>query len=139
MASGHENDARVIELAPRDVASRYPEQGILTTTNHFQHEAMAVHQDGWVIPSSVDRCQRMQTLCSNGGCDADLAGSFLRDTLSLAADQNVWSCLENPGTIYSTVTEPATGRLWIRVNDRPEREFSELVGSWAARPVAVAG
>jgi hypothetical protein len=138
VASGRENDARVFELAPRDVAVRQAVDGILTTTNHFQHDTMAEHQNGWVIPNSLDRYQRLQTLCSSSGCGIDEAESFLRDTVSLAADENVWSCLENPGTIYSTVAEPVRGRLWVRVNDQPERSFSEISGSWVAQPVAAA-
>jgi hypothetical protein len=52
----------------------------------------------------------------------------------LAEDGDPWSCLQNPGTIYSSVAEPARGRLWLRVNDLPEREFVELTADWAARP-----
>ena len=131
VASGPLNEARVFELSPRDVHARQPRDGSITTTNHFNHEVMAAHQDGWVLPNSVDRYARLSALCANGAGGPTEASAYLRDTLSLAPDQDVWSRLENPGTIYSTLAEPSTGRLWVRVNDRAEREFTELRASWA--------
>jgi hypothetical protein len=137
LASGPEDDARVFELSPRSVAARRPQRGVLTTTNHFVHEAMVPSQNGWILPSSVERFSRLTDLCGAGACTPQQATAFLRDTLSLAPDGNLWSCLENPGTIYSTVAEPASGRLWLRANDRPDRQFVELTASWARQPATV--
>lgn len=138
LASGGEDDARVFELSPRVVAVRSPRDGFLATTNHFVHQSAVPGQAGWVVPSSIDRLSRLGTLCESNGCGPEHARGFLRDKLSLAPDGNTWSCLENPGTIYSTVTEPATGRLWLRANDRPDREFVQLTASWAERTAQVA-
>lgn len=138
VASATEDDGRVFELSPYGVAARRPRQGALVTTNHFEHEQMAPDQTGWVIPSSLDRCARLRALCEEGAISPGRAAALLRDTHSLALDGNAWSCLENPGTIYSSVAEPASGRLWVRVNDCPEREFVELSASWAEQRAAVA-
>jgi hypothetical protein len=137
VASAQEDDARVFELSPRFVATRGPIDGVLTTTNHFVHEAMAAHQNGWVAPSSIDRHTRLTDLCASGSCTPEQATGFLRDTQTLASDGSLWSCLENPGTIYSTLAEPGSGRFWLRTNDRPDRHFVELTASWAPRPSAV--
>jgi hypothetical protein len=134
IASGVEQDARVFELSRRLVAVRSPHNGFLVTTNHFVHESAIPGQNGWVVPASVDRLNRLESLCGTKDCGPEQARDFLRDTYSLAPDGNTWSCLENPGTIYSTVAEPASGRLWLRVNDRPERDFVELTLG-ALRPV----
>lgn len=133
LASAPEDDARVVELSPHGVARRPAHDGLVVATNHFVDAALAAHQNGWVIPSSQDRYARLERLCSAETVDHAAATCFLRDTLSLAPDGSLWSCLENPGTIYSTIAEPASGRLWLRVNDAPEREFVELSASWARR------
>lgn len=138
VASAAEDAARVFELAPRRVAVRRPREGVLMTTNHFQHEAMAPHQGGWVVQSSVDRCTQLGALCEPRAMTPMGAAAILRDTGRLTAEDGGWGCLENPGTIYSSVAEPASGRLWVRVNDRPERQFVELTTSWAARGTPVA-
>lgn len=131
VADGPADEARVFELSPHVVVGRSPRDGILTTTNHFLHEAATARQNGYVVASSLNRCARLGELCTAEACTPEQAGAFLRDSLSLAPDGDVWSCLENPGTIYSTVAEPASGRLWVRVNDRPDRAFVELRAGWA--------
>jgi hypothetical protein len=138
IGSAREDDARVFEITPRMVAERRPTDGYLATTNHFVHRAMAAEQEGWQIPSSLDRHSRLDQLCGGEPPTEAQAQAFLRDTLSLAADGGHWSCLENPGTIFSSVAEPASGRLWLRVNDRPEREFAELSPAWASSTAGVA-
>jgi hypothetical protein len=139
VASGEDDDARVFELSPHGVAARSPVKGTLRATNHFVDETAAVHQNGWVFPASIHRYDRLQELCEADGCNPGRAGRVLRDTLSLSPDGNTWSCLANPGTIYSTVAEPATGRFWLRAADRPDRDFVELQPTWASRntPAAV--
>lgn len=136
LSSGPANDARVYELSPGRVGVRTPKNGSLAATNHFGHEWMISRQNGWVAPSSVNRQIRLENLCLEDNCSFEQAAAFLRDTLS-EADGDLWSCLENPGTVYSTVAEPASGRLWLRVNDRPGRDFVALSASWATQAVAV--
>jgi hypothetical protein len=137
VASAAEDDARVFELSPRYVAARRPRDGVIVTTNHFEHEEMVPRQGGWVVQNSLDRCARLSTLCADGTAGPERAAQFLRDTQSLGEDGSEWSCLENPGTIYSSLAEPASGRIWLRVNDQPEREFIELAASWATARLAV--
>ena len=137
VASAGEDDARVFELSPHHVAVRRPADGTLVTTNHFVHEEMAPRQNGWVVPSSVDRCSRLGALCDDHAVTPQRAAAFLRDTLSQAPDGNTWSCIENPGTIFSSVAEPASGRLWVRVNDHPKRTFVELAANWAEQRTPV--
>ena len=139
VASAAEDDARVFEISPHGVATRRPLDGRISTTNHFLHDEMTPHQEGWVFPSSVDRHARLQVLCASSQHGPPEAGALLLDTFSLAANSDPWSCLQNPGTIYSTVAEPATGRIWLRVNDRPDRDFVEIAASWASQPATVNG
>jgi hypothetical protein len=131
IGSAAEDDARVFEISPRMVAERRPTDGYLATTNHFVHPAMAAQQQGYVVPNSLDRQARLDQLCAAGPPTAAQARAFLRDTTSLSPDAGLWGCLENPGTIFSSVAEPASGRLWLRVNNRPERDFAELTPAWA--------
>jgi hypothetical protein len=139
VASAPEDDARAFELSPHGVVSRRPQDGVLTATNHFVHEQMAARQNGWVVPNSLNRYRRLAALCGGEACGPEQAASFLRDSISLAEDGDPWSGLENPGTIYSTVAEPASGRLWLRTNDQPERQFIELTAPWAGRPLLATG
>jgi isopenicillin-N N-acyltransferase like protein len=136
VASGPQDDARVFELSPHQVTAREPRHGAIVTTNHFMHPAMVERQTGWVVPSSVNRYSRLTDLCGADGCRPEDAAAYLRDTGTVDPETDAWSCLANPGTIYSSVAEPASGRLWLRPNDRPEREFVELTASWANRRVA---
>ena len=64
----------------------------------------------------------------------------LRETVSLAEDGGVWSCLENPGTVYSTVAEPlggpplGTGQRPARPPlDRARASLGRGAGAWSAR------
>ena len=43
-----------------------------------------------------------------------------------AGVDNAWDCLNNPGTIYSSIAEPARSTLWIRAFDQPDRQWIEL-------------
>ena len=138
VASAAHDDARVFELSPRMVATRRPNDGYLTTTNHFAHPAMAAQQEGWVVPNSLDRRARLEQLCCGQAPTEEQARAFLRDTNGLAPDAGLWSCLENPGTIYSSVAEPATGQLWLRVNDHSARPFVQLTPAWASAEARVA-
>jgi hypothetical protein len=138
VACGRDDDARVFELAPNFVFRRKPHQGVLITTNHYAHEHAVPHQQGWVTQGSIDRQLRLEDLCRAGIHSPRQAADFLRDTHSLHPDGDRWSCIENPGTVYSSVTEPSTGRYWVRANDRPERDFIPLEASWAARSAEAA-
>jgi len=133
LASGPEDDARVFELSPHDVQARAPRDGVLTTTNHFVHESMAARQNGWVVPNSLNRFARLDALCGAARFNPELAAAVLRDSESPADEGDPWSCLENPGTIYSSVAEPSSGRLWLRTNDQPDRPFVELTASWSTQ------
>jgi hypothetical protein len=137
VASGREQQARLFELSPHRVEVRYPRDDVLVTTNHFIHDSMMPFQNGWVAQSSVDRHTRLGSLCAARSVDWRGAAEFLRDTVSLAEDGGLWSCLENPGTIYSSVVEPLGGQLWVRVNDLPDRPWVGLEPSWSQAPAAV--
>jgi hypothetical protein len=133
VASGRDDDARVFELAPGFVYRRRPHQGVLVTTNHYAHEHAVPHQQGWVTQGSIDRHARLEELCRAGVHTAQQATEFLRDTHSADPEGDHWNCIENPGTVYSSVAEPSTGRFWLRANDRPDRDFVALEASWATR------
>ena len=39
---------------------------------------------------------------------------------------DVWDCLNNPGTIYSSVADPTALKLWVRTHDRTDRTWVAL-------------
>jgi hypothetical protein len=112
---------------------------VVVATNHFQHPAMAELQTGWVVPSSENRLMRLRELFGTGAHGVSDARSALVDLCPPAGASDVWDCLSNPGTIYSSTAEPASLRLAVRANDRPDRFWVELDLSdalGAARPAA---
>jgi hypothetical protein len=138
MAAGATNDARRFELSMDRVAAAPPRDGLVLATNHFQHPAMAELQTGWVIPNSLHRLARLGELLGSGGHGIEAAQTVLTDICPPAGVEDAWDCLNNPGTIYSSVAEPARSRLWVRAYDRPDRQWIELDLSeaFAARRVA---
>lgn len=130
VASGPEDDARLFEFTMERVAALPPRDGVILTTNHFQHPALAELQDGWVMPNSRVRLARLAQLFAAepaprrlGIADAEAA---LADVCPAAAAESGWDCLQNPGTIYSTVADPARLALRVRANDHPDRPFVHL-------------
>lgn len=129
VASGAEADARLFEFTMDRIAVTRPRDGVVLTTNHFQHPAMAELQVGWVIPNSEFRLTRLAQIFADPPTrrlsvgDAEAA---LTDVCPVDGAQSSWDCLQNPGTIYSTLADPARLSLRLRVNDRADRSFVEL-------------
>jgi hypothetical protein len=138
MAAGATNDARRFELSMDRVAAAPPLDGLVIATNHFQHPAMAELQIGWVIPNSLHRLARLGELLGSGGHGVEAAQAALTDVCPPAGVEDAWDCLNNPGTIYSSVAEPARSRLWVRAYDRPDRQWIKLdfAEAFAARRAA---
>lgn len=139
VASGPANDARHFELTTARVVTRQASEGLIATTNHFQHAEMRAAQEGWVVPSSENRLSRLHELFMGGTHGISEARTALVDNCPPSGASDIWDCLSNPGTIYSSVTDPAALQLWVRANDRPDRDWVELdlaepLG--AARPAA---
>ena len=127
VASGSEGDARLFEFTVDRLAVMPPRDGLVLATNHFQDPAMAELQaGGWVIPNSVYRLDRLAQLFANGRFALADAQAALTDVCPLDDAEQWWDCLQNPGTIYSTVADPARLRLWVRTHDGAERDFVEL-------------
>jgi hypothetical protein len=139
VASGPASDARGFELTMSRVRTVRPINGLVAATNHFQHPAMAELQAGWVIPSSENRLARLRELFGAGRHGVAEAQAALVDLCPPAGASDVWDCLNNPGTVYSSIADPAGLRLWVRAHDRPDRTWVELDLSSelrAARPAA---
>jgi hypothetical protein len=102
------------------------QDGLVAATNHFQHPAMAELQVGWVVPSSENRLARLRELFGSGRHDVAEAQAALVDLCPPAGASDVWDCLNNPGTIYSSIAEPTSQTLWVRANDRPDRSWVKL-------------
>jgi hypothetical protein len=137
--SGPANDARGFELSMDAVHTIRPVDGLVAATNHFQHPAMVARQTGWVVPSSEHRLARVRELLGAGAHTVSEARAALVDLCPPAGASDVWDCLSNPGTIYSSIVEPARLALAVRANDRPDRTWVELDLSdvlGAARPAA---
>jgi hypothetical protein len=128
MASAAERDARAVELTPGHVSTWAPRDGALAVTNHFQDPALGEPQEraGWVFPNSISRLERLHELLPETPPTLSAAQSVLSDATPVRSDLGEWDCLVNPGTIYSTVFDPARLRLSIRVFDRPDRGFETV-------------
>jgi len=126
VASGPANDARRFEFTMERVQAAPPVDGLVVATNHFQQPAMTPLQTGWVMPSSEHRLLRLRELFGSGRHGIAEAQSALIDRCPPAGAADVWDCLSNPGTIYSSITEPAAARLWVRAHDRPDRSWLSL-------------
>lgn len=138
LADGRTGGARRVEFTMDRVAARPPADGLVAVTNHFQAPEMAAVQDGYVVPSSVHRLERLQELFGRGRYGLAEAQAALLDRCP-KGDCEPWSQVSNPGTIYSTVADPARLVLWVRVHDRPDRDWVELdlaEALGAARPAA---
>jgi hypothetical protein len=126
IASGPAASARSFEFTMRRVRTVPAVNGLLAATNHFQHPDMAELQTGWVVPSSENRLARIRDLFGGGRHGIADAQAALTDRCPPDGGDDVWDCLSNPGTIYSSITDPAALRLWLRAYDRPERGWVEL-------------
>jgi hypothetical protein len=126
VASASEGDARLFEFSMQQVRAMPARDGRLFATNHFQHPDMAASQGGWTVPSSENRLARLREWFSDGNHDIRQAQEALTDTCPPAGAIEVWDCLENPGTVYSSIADPAARMLWVRANDRADREWVEL-------------
>lgn len=139
VASGREHDVRLFEFTTDRLCATRPTDGLVLATNHFQHPAMLDLQTGWVASSSENRLGRLRELFESGSYGISEAQAALVDLCPPAGASEVWDCLHNPGTVYSSVVDPATLRLWVRAFDRPDRswvtlDLAEPLG--AARPAA---
>ncbi len=133
VASASECDGRLFEFTPRRFAAIRPRNGLVRATNHFQHPWLAEEQVGWVVPSSESRVRRLGELfgdapygAADGPFGVEEARSALVDTCRIDGAESDWDCLQNPGTIYGTVAEPARLALSVRAHDRPDRDWVEL-------------
>jgi hypothetical protein len=126
VASGRENDARLFEFTMGRLCATRPTAGLVASTNHFQHPAMLDLQTGWVVASSEHRLERLRELFGRGSHGIAGAQAALVDLCPPAGASDVWDCLQNPGTIYSSVADPAALRLWVRAFDRPDRTWVAL-------------
>jgi hypothetical protein len=138
-ASGPANEARGFEFTMSRVRTVPSVDGLLVATNHFQHPEMAEQQIGWVVPSSENRLRRMREIFGGGRHNISDAQAALVDLCPPAGAADVWDCLSNPGTIYSSIADLAALMLWVRAFDRPDRgwvtlDLAEALG--AARPAA---
>jgi hypothetical protein len=130
-----DRDARVFELTSRQIVSRAPAAGVVATTNHFQSPALVADQHSLVSNSSGLRLARVEELLDEECLDVERAQAILADQRCLDPEQCIWARLLNAGTIYSTVFEPAAGRMWVRAGDHDDRRF-EPIGIPGARPIA---
>jgi hypothetical protein len=126
VASAAERDARVYELDSRRLATRGPMAGTIATTNHFQTPLLAGDQKGLMTVSSEPRLARVEEMLRDRPVDVSRAMGILSDDRCLSPTECLWSRLLNAGTIYSTVFEPADGRIWVRAGDHDRRRFEAL-------------
>jgi hypothetical protein len=124
-ASGPADDARLIELTMGRVRAIPACDGLVAATNHFQHPSMVELQTGWVVPSSESRLARLHELFGAGRHGIAEAQAALVDACPPTGGE-VWDCLDNPGTIYSSIVDPTRLALWVRAHDRPDRTWVEL-------------
>jgi isopenicillin-N N-acyltransferase like protein len=127
VSSGSSGDARLFEFTMERLAALRPRDGVILATNHFQHPAMVELQEGcWIAPNSGFRLTRLQEIFAEGRFDAGDAQAALTDACPADPGEQSWDCIQNPGTVYSTVADPARFMLWVRVHDGANRPFVEL-------------
>jgi hypothetical protein len=126
VVSGADRDARVFEFTARQLAERATRRGVVATTNHFQAPPLQREQVGLVADRSLHRARRLEALLASETVDVEGAAAVLSDDFCLDESESAWARLYNSGTVYSTVFEPAAGRLWLRTTDRPGRDFVPL-------------
>ena len=126
LASGPEDDARRFEFTMDRLAVARPRDGLVLATNHFQDPWLAELQVGWVVPNSEFRLARLAELFAHGRFGLDDAQAALIDTGCVEGAATEWDCLQNPGTIYSTIADPSRLLLWVRTHDGVDRPFVEL-------------
>lgn len=126
VASGPARSARSFEFTMSSVRAAPTSDGLIAATNHFQHPDMVEQQAGWVVPSSESRLTRLRELFSRGRQGIAEAQAALMDRCHSDGTNDVWNCLNNPGTVYSSVTDPAALKLWVRAYDHPDRDWVEL-------------
>lgn len=126
VVSSADRDARVLEFTARQVAERATHEGVVATTNHFQAPALQAEQVGLVADRSLYRARRLEALLASQTVDVEAAAAVLSDECCLDESEAAWARLYNAGTVYSTIFEPAAGRLWVRTTDRPGRGFVPL-------------
>lgn len=129
IGSGEEGDAAVVEYTPWRFHVRPFDQGWVGATNHFAHPEMLRHHPNMVYQSSAERFSRLGELCRREegvSAGVQLAEQFLLDQQTRSPDSNVYSTILNPCTIYSTLFAPSQRKMWVRVADRPDRQFEEV-------------
>ncbi len=115
-------EALVLEISPHRSALRRPNNGLITTTNHFQSEMMSAVKG--IFPRrpplavispyhfteaySRARDTRLQELAARKGLDA-------RDLQAFLGDPGV----ANPGTVNSVIFDPAELTLWVAQKRQP--------------------
>ncbi|MGE3910530.1 MAG: C45 family autoproteolytic acyltransferase/hydrolase [Chloroflexota bacterium] len=125
-ASAVANEGRLFEFTMERLRVTPEVDGLVVATNHFQHPAMSELQGGWVVPSSAHRLARLREVFNSGRHGIEEAQAALSDRCPPAGAIEVWDCLANPGTIYSSITDPAGLRLWVRAYDRADRDWVQL-------------
>jgi hypothetical protein len=140
VASSADDDARLFEFTMERVVAIPPRDGLVLATNHFQSPRIADLQVGWVIPNSEFRLARLGQLFDRGRYGVAEAQAVLTDVCPVDGAQEHWDCLQNPGTIYSTIAEPASLKLWVRIHDETDRPFValDLADRLGAQAVAAA-
>jgi hypothetical protein len=128
ISSGSEADARALEITPSHVAAWRPRDGIMAVTNHFQDAALLEAQTlaGWVYPNSVSRLERLHAVLPATPASIDAAQTLITDTTPPREGLTDWDLIVNPGTIYSTVFDPAEGGISVRCYDRDDRGFGQI-------------
>ncbi len=127
VGSLHDSTARIIEFTPWDFAVRAPTDGWICATNHFVSPGMIRRNSHGVVFSSAERMERMTELCTPGRFDQPLtAGAVLTDQQLRVPQANEYCGILNPCTIYSVVFAPQRNEAWLRLADRPDREFEAI-------------
>ena len=115
-------DAAVLEISARNAAVRRPEAGLLTATNHYQSAAMVplkgrfppppplspVSADHFTEAYSQARDRRLRQLAASGKLGP-------LEIQKILADPQI----ANPGTVVSTVFDPARKTMWVAMGQEP--------------------
>lgn len=120
-----EGDMAVVEVSPRKIRVRRPEEGVIVATNHFVHCEMKEEEDvSNRSPTSLQRYQRIESLLkkAKGRLDLNLARCILSDHEGLVCSHREEIKL---GTIWSFICSPSENTVLMATGHPCKKRYKE--------------
>ncbi|HEX9015782.1 MAG TPA: C45 family peptidase, partial [Chloroflexota bacterium] len=126
VSSGQENRPALFEITMSAVEQVLPADGVLVTTNHFASPRLARAQRPYLLPHSVQRCERLRSLCSRDRIHPDEAARFLGDC-DCPPGSGPFARVANEGTAVSVLFQPSEVRMWLGSASHPPASHGAFI------------